>query len=90
MSKDKDKYIHAGIATAMTIIYSLTPSWLLPLLAVSVHWYCWELAQRVAKDTEKRGVIHWWNINLWSSTAQNEAIWPIASACITGILLLLV
>lgn len=79
----KDKYIHAGIATAMTIIYSLTPSWSLPLMAVSVHWYCWELAQRIAKDELRHGVLYWWDIRRWSSRARIEALAPIGVCIIT-------
>lgn len=90
MIKVEDKVIHTLVAIAMVIVYSLIPGPIVIVLAVMAHWYCWELAQRVAKDAEKRGVLYWWNINLWSSTAQNEAIWPMAGAGITGILLLLI
>lgn len=83
----KDKYIHAGIATAMTIIYSLTPSWSLPLMAVSVHWYCWELAQRIAKDELRQGVPYWWDIRRWSSHARSEALYPIGAAILTWVML---
>lgn len=90
MNNTEDKVIHALIAIAMVLVYSLIPEPIGIVLAVMAHWYCWELAQRVAKDTEKRGVLYWWNINLWGSTARDEAIWPMAGACIIGILLLLV
>ena len=74
----------------MVLVYSLIPESIAITLAVMAHWYCWELAQRIAKDTEKRGALYWWNINLWSNTAKDEAIWPMVGACITGILLLLI
>lgn len=89
MNNMEDKVIHTLVAIAMVLIYSLIPEPIGIVLAVMVHWYCWELAQRVAKDTEKRGVLYWWLISLWSNTARDEAIWPMAGACITGILLLL-
>lgn len=85
-----DKVIHALVAIAMVLIYSLIPESIAIILAVMAHWYCWELAQRIAKDPEKRGVIYWWNINLWSNTARDEAIWPMVGGCIAGILLLLI
>lgn len=90
MIKVEDKVIHTLVAIAMVLVYSLIPESIAIVLAVMAHWYCWELAQRIAKDPEKRGAPYWWNINLWSNTARDEAIWPMAGACIAGILLFLV
>lgn len=86
----KDWLIHAAVAALMVAVYTATPSFVLPVIAVSAHWYCWELAQRVAKDEEKRGVLYWWNMTRWSDTAKTEALAPILSSFVCWLILSLI
>lgn len=76
----KDWMIHAVSAAIMVVVYTATPSFVLPVIAVSAHWYCWELAQMVAKDESSRGFSYWWNMTRWSDTAKLEALAPILSS----------
>lgn len=72
----KDAWIHAGIAAILTLLF-----WFLPIeIYLVTLWYMWELSQRVAKDSLKRGVLHWWDIRKWSTTAQREFYFPAASS----------
>lgn len=74
-----DYIIHSAVALVMLGAYSVLADW--PIVAVCVHWYCWELAQRVAKDGEHRGVLYWWRMDRWGDTGRIEALAPIG-ACL--------
>ena len=83
-----DYIIHSIAALLMFCAYSIIVEW--PIVAVCVHWYCWELAQRVAKDSEHRGALYWWRMDRWGGTARAEALAPIGICLITYLVILLV
>jgi len=74
-----DYAIHSIAALLMLGAYSIIVEW--PVVAVCAHWYCWELAQRIAKDGEHKGVLYWWRMDRWGDTARAEALAPIG-ACL--------
>lgn len=82
-----DYIVHSVIALVMLCAYSVLADW--PIVAVCVHWYCWELAQRVAKDDEHKGVLYWWRMDRWGNTARAEALAPIGVSLITYMVILL-
>lgn len=72
-----DYAIHSIAALLMLCVYSVLADW--SIVAVCAHWYCWELAQRVAKDDEHKGLLYWWRMDRWGNTARIEALAPIGS-----------
>jgi len=89
----EDKWIHALLAIAMVGTYYQLPVFIMVPLAVCIHWYCWELAQRIAKDKvagEGRGFDYWWDMRRWGNTAQQEVIYPVIAATIFGTILAMV
>lgn len=82
-----DYIIHSVVALVMLCAYSALVEW--PVVAVCAHWYCWELAQRVAKDGEHRGALYWWRMDRWGNTARAEALAPIGICLITYMAILL-
>ncbi len=76
-----DYVIHSIAALLMFFAYNTLVEW--PVVAVCAHWYCWELAQRIAKDELRQGVLYWWDIRRWSSHARSEALAPIGVCIIT-------
>lgn len=83
----KDWMIHALVAGVMVLFYKWLGVAAVPV-AVSLHWYSWELAQRIAKDDQHRGAVYWWRIDRWGNTARIEAIAPISVAWFLSLILL--
>ena len=82
-----DYIIHSAVALVMLCAYNMLADW--PIVAVCAHWYCWELAQRIAKDSEHRGALYWWRMDRWGDTARVEALAPIGICLITYLVILL-
>lgn len=80
----KDHHIHACAAFVMVLLYTSVSNLILPTLAVVVSFLMWELGQRISKDEEKKGVLYWYRIDRWGSTAIKEFVWPAVTAIVTG------
>lgn len=86
----KDWMIHAVVAALMVSVYMMISPFALPVIAVAAHWYCWELAQRIAKDGDNKGFFYWWDMARWGDTAKTEALAPVISAVICWAILSLI
>ncbi|WP_430233968.1 hypothetical protein [Nitrosomonas communis] len=72
----KDILTHSGAALVMMIVLLVMPHPIAVTVAVVMYWYGWELAQRISKDIENRGVLYWWNIARWNDQARLEFMIP--------------
>lgn len=86
---NNSRWLHTGIAAAMVLIYTVLPVAISIPIAVLVHWYCWELSQRIAKDALQQGITYWWDMRRWGNTARQEAIYPMVTSVLTGIVIYL-
>lgn len=84
----KDIGIHAGAAMILAAIAITMPDSLYKAVSLVVFWYSWELAQRIAKDQEKKGALYWWNPLRWSMQAKLEFMVPAAISVLVFVALL--
>lgn len=84
----KDIGIHAGVSMIIAAIVVMMPHGLYEAVSLVAFWYCWELAQRIAKDQDKRGALYWWNVAKWSAQAKLESIVPAIISVIVFVILL--
>jgi hypothetical protein len=74
--KFKDVFVHMGASLLMMAVLLALPHQIGITLTVVAFWYGWELAQRITKDPESRGVLYWLNFLRWGDQSKAEFVAP--------------
>ena len=77
MNKNKvDILIHSVAAVCMLAFIMPMQHEIGITVAIITIRYMWETAQRMMKDSERKGFLYWWNIAKWSEHARLEFLIP--------------